>query len=106
MSEPLTIDVPHTLGRAAARERLRTRAGDLVSQIPGGVAEVKSSWIGEDEMALEITAMNQTIAARLDVQDTLVRVHLTLPAMLSFFSGMIGSAVREGGTRMLEDKSA
>jgi hypothetical protein len=26
--------------------------------------------------------------------------------MLSFFSGMIGSAVREGGTRMLEDKSA
>jgi hypothetical protein len=106
MAEPLTIDIAHTLGRAGARERLRTRAGDLVSHIPGGVAEVKSSWPGEDEMALEITAMNQTIAARLEVQDTLVRVHLTLPGMLSFFSGMIGTAVREGGARMLEDKSA
>jgi hypothetical protein len=106
MSEPITIDVPHKLGRAGARERLRTRAGDLVSHIPGGVADVRSSWSGEDEMTLEITAMSQTISARLEVQDALVRVHLLLPPMLSFFSGMIGTAVREGGERMLEDKRA
>ena len=104
MSAPLTIDVPHKLGRAAARERLRTRSGELASHMPGGVAEVQSSWASEDEMHLDITAMGQTIAARLEVQDTLVRVHLVLPPMLSFFSGLIGNAVREGGERMLEDK--
>jgi hypothetical protein len=106
MSAPLTIDVPHKLGRAAARERLRARSGDLASHIPGGVADVRSSWPSENEMNLEIAAMGQTISARLEVQDTLVRVHLLLPPMLSFFSGIIGNAVREGGERMLEDKRA
>ncbi len=106
MTEPLTIDVPHKLGRAGARERLRTRAGELASHIPGGMADVRTSWPGEDEMAMEIVAMGQTISARLEVQDTLVRVYLILPPMLSFFSGMIGSAVRESGTRMLEDKTS
>jgi hypothetical protein len=106
VSAPLTVDVPHKLGRAAARERLRARAGDLASHIPGGVADVRSSWTGEDELNLEIAAMGQTIAARLEVQDALVRVHLVLPPMLSFFSGMIGAAVRDQGARMLEDKRA
>ncbi len=106
MTEPLTIDVPHKLGRAGARERLRSRAGELASHIPGGVADVRTSWPGEDEMTMDIAAMGQTISARLEVQDTLVRVHLILPPMLAFFSGMIGAAVRESGTKMLEDKSA
>ena len=106
MSAPMTIDVPHKLGRAAARERLRARSGELASHMPGGIAEVRSSWPGEDEMALEIAAMGQTIAARLEVQDTLVRVHLILPPMLSFFAGMIGAAVRDQGTKMLEDRSS
>ncbi|WP_404712510.1 polyhydroxyalkanoic acid system family protein [Sphingomonas sp. MMS24-J13] len=105
MNAPLTIDVPHKLGKAGARERLRTRAGELASHIPGGMADVRSSWTSEDEMALEIGAMGQTISARLEVHEALVRVHLILPPMLGLFSGMIGSAVRESGTRMLEDKS-
>ena len=105
MSAPVTIDVPHRLGRDGARERLRSRIGELKDHIPGGMATVASSWPSEDEMALEIGAMGQAVSARLEVQETLVRVHLVLPPMLAFFSGMIGSAVREGGTRMLEDKS-
>ena len=106
MSAPLTIDVPHKLGRAAARERLRTRSGELASHMPGGIADVRSAWASENEMTLDITAMGQTIAARLEVQDTLVRVHLTLPPMLSFFSGMIGAAVRDQGTKLLEDRNS
>ena len=105
MSEPVTIDVPHRLGKAGARDRLKSRVGDLAGHIPGGMAEVRSSWPSEDEMALEINAMGQAVSARLEVLDTAVRVHLMLPPMLAFFSGMIGAAVREGGTRMLEDKS-
>jgi hypothetical protein len=104
MSAPLTIDIPHKLGKAGARERLRNRAGELASHIPGGMADVRSSWPSEDEMALEIAAMGQTMAARLEVHEALVRVHLILPPMLGMFSGMIGAAVRESGTQLLEDK--
>lgn len=104
MTAPLVIDVPHRLGKASARARLRARVGELKDHIPGGMATVASSWPGEDEMALEVGAMGQTVSARLEVEETRVRVHLVLPAMLGFFSGMIGAAIKEGGTRMLEDK--
>jgi len=104
-TQPITIDVPHRLGRAGARERLKSRIGDLGQHIPGGMAEVRSAWTGEDELTIDVTAMGQHVSARLEVQEAIVRVHLLLPPMLAFFSGMIGAAVREGGERMLEDKS-
>ena len=105
MSGPVTIDVPHQLGRAAAIERLRSRIGELAGHIPGGMATVNSSWPSDNVMALEVTTMGQTISARLEVEDTRVRVELVLPMMLSFFSGMISAAVREGGEKLLEDKN-
>ena len=54
-------------------------------------------------MALEIKAMGQLLTARLEVQESIVRVHLDLPPMLAFFSGMISTAVRDGGAKLLED---
>lgn len=102
-SAPISIDVPHKLGKAAAIERLKNRIGELDRHIPGGKAT--ASWIGENVMALEVATMGQTVSARLEVEDTVVRVQLILPPMLGFFSGMISSAVREGGEKLLEDKS-
>jgi len=101
MSVPVVIDVPHKLGRDAARERLRTRFGELGAHMPGGVGEVRASWPGEYEMALEIAAMGQSIPAKLDVMDDKVRVHISLPPMLAYFSGIIGAAVRDQGTKLL-----
>ncbi|HWI84733.1 MAG TPA: polyhydroxyalkanoic acid system family protein [Sphingomonas sp.] len=101
MAVPVSIDVPHKLGREAARARLKSRIGELGAHLPGGIAEVRSSWPAEDEMALEISAMGQIIPARLEVKDDLVRVHISLPPMLALFSGMIGAAVRDQGTKLL-----
>ena len=101
-----TIDVPHRLGRDGAKARMQARIGELAGHIPGGMAVVTSSWPSPYEMAVEIAALGQNVSARLEVEETLVRVHLQLPSMLAFFSGMIGSAVREGGAKLLDDKSA
>lgn len=103
--KPVTIDVPHTLGRDAAKARIQSRLGELAGHIPGGAADVAHSWPAPYEMALEIGALGGRVAARLEIQESVVRVHLQLPAMLAFFSGMIGAAVREGGEKMLQDKS-
>jgi len=99
MAVPVIIDVPHKLGRDGARERLRTRFAELGGHMPGGVGEVHASWPGDYEMALEIGAMGQSIPARLEVMDDCV--HVSLPPMLAYFSGMIGAAVREQGTKLL-----
>jgi hypothetical protein len=101
MSAPVVIDVPHKLGQAAARERLKSRIGELGGHMPGGVGQVRHSWPSENEMALEISAMGQTIPAKLEVLDNFVRVHISLPPMLAYFSGIIGAAVRDQGTKLL-----
>ena len=103
---PVTIDVPHRLGKEGAKARLRAKVGDLPAHIPGGMATVTSDWPAPDVMQLGVTALGQTVDARLTVEETLVRVELVLPAMLGFFSGMIAAAVKEGGTKMLDDKRA
>lgn len=101
MAVPMIIDVPHRLGRAGARERLKMRFSDLAGHMPGGVGEVRASWPSEDEMQLEISAVGQTIPAKLEIMDEVVRVHVDLPPMLAYFSGLIGAAVREQGTKLL-----
>ena len=101
MSVPVVIDVPHRLGRDGARTRLKTRLGELGGHMPAGIGEVRASWPGDYEMALEIAAMGQSIPAKLEVMDDKVRVHVSLPPMLAYFSGMIGAAVREQGTKLL-----
>jgi len=101
MTVPVVIDVSHKLGREGARDRLRTRLAELGGHMPGGVGEVRASWPGDYEMALEIVAMGQSIPAKLEVMDACVRVHISLPPMLAYFSGMIGAAVREQGTKLL-----
>lgn len=104
MAKPTTVDIPHNLGRAAARERLAARVGDLPEHIPGGVAEVRSSWPAADRMQIEVMALGQSVIATIDVEDRLVRATFTLPGMLSFMTGAIEAAVRKKGGQLLLDK--
>jgi hypothetical protein len=101
MSQDITIDVPHRLGREGAKARLKARVGELGSHMPGGIGAVRASWPADNEMAVEINAIGQTVPARLTVLDDVVRVHVSLPPMLGLFSGMIGAAVRDQGMKLL-----
>lgn len=101
MSTPIVVDVPHRLTRDEVRRRLGGRVGELPAHIPGGIATVRSEWPGEDRMAIDVTAMGQTIAATLDIQDTAVRVSFTLPPLLSFMSGPISAAIKSRGAQLL-----
>lgn len=101
MANPTIIDLPHSLGRAEARRRIRSRIGELPGHMPGGVATVRSAWEGEDRMTMHVAAMGQEVTATLDVQDTLVRVSLILPPMLSFFAGAITAGVQAKGADLL-----
>ena len=106
MNKPVVIDIPHKLGREEAKRRLKNRIGELASHIPGGAADVRSSWPTEDRMELSVDAMGQHVATVLDVEENIIRLQLQLPAMLSFMSGAIEKAIRKGGAAvLLEDKS-
>ena len=101
MTQPINIDIPHRLGREEAKRRLKSRVGELASHIPGGAAEVKTSWPGEDRMDLSVAALGQSVRALLDVEENVIRLRLQLPAMLGFMAGPIERAIRKKGAAAL-----
>lgn len=97
---PTKIDVPHQLGREAAKVRIGSRIGELANYLPA-FAEVRSHWTGEYRMELDVAALGQDVAATLDIEERVVRVTLTLPPMLAMMSGVIEAAVRTTGGQLL-----
>ena len=105
MDRPIEVDLPHKLGREEARRRIAGNVHKLSDHIPGGAADVKSNWVG-DQLNLDITAMGQTVAAQIDVQETKVRCRVMLPGLLALFAAPIEAALnRKGSDLLLEDRS-
>ena len=103
MSQPIDVDLPHSLGKDEARRRIANNVHKLSEHIPGG-AHVQSGWSG-DQLNLDITAMGQTVAATIDVMDTKVHLKVLLPGMLGMFAGVIQGALQKKGSVLLEDHS-
>jgi len=103
MSQPLTVNIPHALGRLEARRRIDDGIGRLTGQF-GANAEVQQAWAG-DKLNFTVKAMGQTVTGALDVLDDKVVIAVVLPAFLSFISGKIKSRLQQEGQLMLEKKS-
>lgn len=103
-TQPIHVDLPHQLGRTEARRRIEANVGKLAGFIPGG-ATVTHEWQG-DQLSLGITAMGQTVDARLDVEEKVVRVQVALPGLLGMMARPIEAALRSKGSELLlEDRS-
>ncbi|WP_375401942.1 polyhydroxyalkanoic acid system family protein [uncultured Sphingomonas sp.] len=100
MTAPVEVDLPHKLGQAEARRRIERGFGKLAGWIPGGQVS-RHAWEG-DTLVFTVEAMGQRVAARLDVEETLVHARLELPAMLAMFAGQIQAALKANGPKLLE----
>ncbi len=103
MTQPIEVDLPHSLGKDEARRRIANNVHKLQDHIPGG-AQVQSGWTG-DQLNLDVAAMGQAVAAQIDVLDSKVHLKVLLPPMLGMFSGMIQATLQKKGGVLLEDHS-
>jgi hypothetical protein len=103
MSQPIQVDLPHKLGKDEARRRIAGNVHKLKDHIPGGAADVVSSWSG-DELKLDISTMGQTVQALIGVEDQVVHCRVVLPGMLAFFAKPIEAMLQKKGDLLLEDK--
>lgn len=104
MERPIEVELPHKLGREEARRRIAGNIHKLKDQIPGGASHVATNWVG-DQLNLDVTAMGQTVAATIDVEDAKVRCRVLLPGMLAMFARPIEAMLSaKGGDLLLEDK--
>lgn len=81
MAKPVTINVPHELGREKALERVRTRFDQVEKAIGFGV-KLEKDWIGE-QLNFQAAAMGQKVTGKVDVTDTAMVIELTLPMLLA-----------------------
>ena len=98
----MDVDIPHNLGREEVRRRLRANSHRMGENMPGGMADIQTSWPSEDRMGMSVSAMGQMLTGHIDIFDDKVTVHMILPAALGFLKPMIEGAVRQSGHKMLE----
>lgn len=86
---PISISIPHQLGRAEARRRIESGFAKIIDVVPGNGACSKR-WDG-DQLTFSVGAMGQTVAGVINVLDTAVAMEIELPGIL----GMIGSGLKD-----------
>jgi hypothetical protein len=101
MSQPIEVDLPHSLGKDEARRRIANNIHRLQEHIPGG-AKVESGWAG-DQLNLSVHALGDSVQSTIDVEEAKVHVKVLLPGLLGMFAGPIQVALQKKGDLLLED---
>lgn len=100
----MRVPIPHQLPKEEVRHRLSSRSHEIADFIPGGMAQVTTDWPDEDTMTLGVRAMGQGINGRVLIEDRQVVFEIDLPPALAFVEPMVAGAIRQQGTKLLEQK--
>jgi hypothetical protein len=99
MPDPITIDIPHKLGKTSARAKLEQGIGQLAGMVPGGALK-DHRWDG-DTLTFVVEAMGQRVASKLTIFDTHVHALVDLPPVIALFAGKIKDKLGSMGTKLL-----
>lgn len=103
MSRPLTVTIPHNLGRESALKRIKEGIVQLRSTYAGQFTVLEETWTA-DKLDFRISALKQTVSGSIDVAETTVTVSVMLPLLLSVLAEKAKSAIQHRGQLMLEKK--
>ena len=104
MATPITITIPHKLGKAEARARMIAGFDKLKDQIAGAqIANFQQVWAG-DQLSYSARSFGQSITGRIDVGEADVRIEVDLPAFLVGLADKISGKLTEQGRLLLEKK--
>ena len=98
----MDLAIPHNLERDEVRRRFRENSHTIADNIPGGLAEVTTTWPSDDRMIMAISAFGQHLNGHVDIEETQVRFHMDLPGALALLEPLIASAIRKQGQDLLE----
>ena len=102
MAQPITITIPHKLGRAEARARVEASLGRFTDQMKqAGMGKIQHAW-SEDRLGFQARAFGQGITGRIDVTDSDLKIEVDLPGLLASFAEKIAGKLKREGTLMLE----
>jgi len=100
MATPITVTLPHQLGRAEARRRIETGFAKIVRQLPGGAGDCSERWEG-DRLVFAVATMGQTISGVIDVLDAAVKIEIELPGVLGIIAAGLRTRLQKVGQLLL-----
>jgi hypothetical protein len=104
MGRPITITIPHQLGKAEAQRRIAGGFGQLEAQMASAsVTNMRQVWSG-DRLNFSAQALCQTFNGGIDVGEQDVRIEVELPGLLGMFARKIAGKLKQQGTLLLEKK--
>ncbi len=104
MGKPLTVEIPHNLGREEARRRIEAGFDRLEHQFGGGgLAKLEKRWTG-DLLSFHAQVVGQALSGRLEVKADSVHMELDLPPFLAMIAGSLKGRLQREGQLLLERK--
>ena len=100
MLTPVTVHIPHQLGRAEARRRIETGFSNLVSSVPGSAGTLSQRWDG-DRLTFGVGVAGQIIPGVICVLDAVVTIQIDLPGVLGMIAGRLQDRLQKAGQLLL-----
>lgn len=93
----MQITIPHQL----SNDEIRTRMDDHAAELVGSIAQVSTSWHGDEHLDLDILAMGQRMTGEIALAPGEVIITINLPPSLIFMEGSIKQALTEKAHNLL-----
>jgi Putative polyhydroxyalkanoic acid system protein (PHA_gran_rgn) len=123
MTRPITVTIPHTLGKDEAKRRIAQGFGQFQEQLIAGLSgrdtggrgggllasalrstmSFQQNWAG-DRLEFAGGGLGQKITGRIDVGDNAVVMQLDLPEMLAALAERFTGQLQHEGRKLLEKK--
>lgn len=103
MSKPVTLTIPHELGRAEARRRVEDGFANFTQHMGAVAGALSKEWSG-DRLNFAFAALGQRITGTIDVTDRDLRMEVLLPSLLAMMADKVKGRLRKEGQLLLEKK--
>lgn len=100
MAAPISISLPHQLGRPEARRRIETGFANMFRQLSGSGGTCSERWDG-DRLTVSISGLGQTVSGVVEVLDEVVKMDIQLPGILGLLAGGLKGRLQSAGQLLL-----
>ena len=102
MAKPVTVSIPHELGKVEARKRIEDGLTRMIDQFGQGV-KLNKTWDG-DRLNFSAKVVGQAVAGRLDILEKAVNMEVDLPPFFAMIADKVKGRLKQEGQLMLEKK--
>ncbi len=103
MTTPITVSIPHQLGRVEARRRIEAGFAKIAGLLPGSTGASSERWDG-DQLTFRVAAVGQAIGGVITVLEAEVIISIELPGVLGMLANGLKGRLQKVGQLLLTKK--